>query len=40
MMHKGHILQSWDILFRVDVEALQISGQSLMPEGMEKEIDP
>ena len=25
---------------RVDVEALKSSGQSLMPEGLEKDIDP
>ncbi|MCH8923502.1 MAG: c-type cytochrome [Planctomycetes bacterium] len=29
-----------DTLLRVDVEALKSSGQSLMPEGMEKDINP
>ena len=29
-----------DTLLRVDVEALKSSGQSLMPEGLEKDIDP
>ena len=29
-----------DTLLRVDVAALKSSGQSLMPEGMEKDIKP
>ena len=37
---RPHGRRSPDGLLRVDVAALKSSGQSLMPEGLEKDINP